>query len=80
MRGERRATTVGDGADVGAGEQSPIEEGHDFELTLDVYDVRNVGVGMGVDEDDWEKVLEKPGPMHDSSTNHLLKRKTMDIL
>lgn len=42
VRGEILATTVGDGAHVGVGEKSPIEERPNLELTHDVYDARNV--------------------------------------
>lgn len=35
---------------------------------------------MGVDEEDWEKILESLGHMQDYNTVHLLKQKTMDEL
>ena len=81
MRGERFVTIVGDGAHVGVGEKSQIEERPDFELTLDAYDARNVGgMGMGVDEDDWEKDLKRLRYMQDYNTSNLLKQKTMVML
>ena len=50
MRGERTVNTVGDGAHVRLGGKSPIEERPNLELTLVVYNTRNVGgMGMGID-------------------------------
>ena len=35
---------------------------------------------MHVDEEDWEKVLDRLGHMQDPFTNYLLKAKTVDAL
>lgn len=66
MRRERRDTTVGDGEDVGVEDAAPREERPHLQLRLDVYNAWNVGgVWMGIDEDDWEKVLERQGHVQD---------------
>ena len=52
-----------------------------LEIALERIDSRRPeGVGVGVHEADWEKVLKRLGHMQDVGTNFLLKEKTVDKL
>lgn len=77
IRGERLASIVGDGGE----DATPREERPNLELTLDLSDARNLrGVGLGVDNGDQEKVLERMGHLKYVVTKKFLEENTTENL